>query len=176
MFTLPLCVITCFAFFILAMLALCHIVWFSSFFCIFASLFICSCMHHCVLVCVIKLSSYVQSHAGSIPSLYTRSRVPFGNFAWWYVCRSYSKIMELWTPIQTYICPSRTSFLVFLFTPWYVPFPCLPICVLSLSLLSLLLVCWLCVFLVVACTCLERGHNFQNANQKRPNASKKMQA
>ena len=59
MFTLPLYVITCFASFILAMLALCHLVWLSSFVCIFASLFICSCMR---VVCLFVSSSLVPTY------------------------------------------------------------------------------------------------------------------
>ena len=73
--------LTCLASFMLDMLVLCHLAWLSLFVCIFCILVICSCMCLCVLVYVIKLSSYLQSHVGSHPSLYMRSRVPFGNFS-----------------------------------------------------------------------------------------------
>ena len=59
MFSSPLCVITCLASFVLAMLALCHHFWLSLFFFFFfASLFMSSCLCLYVLVCVIKLGSY----------------------------------------------------------------------------------------------------------------------
>ena len=63
---------------------------------LFAPLLTCSCMCLCVLVCVIKDSSYPQSCAGSHSSLYMRSQVPFRNFAWWYTCRPYSNLVDLW--------------------------------------------------------------------------------
>ena len=63
---------------------------------LFAPLLTCSCMCLCVLVCVIKDSSYPQSCAGSHSSLYMRSQVPFRNFAWWYTCRPYSYLVDLW--------------------------------------------------------------------------------
>ena len=140
MFTLPLYVTTCFAPFIFSLLTLCHLVRLSSFVCIFASLFACSCVRLCVLVCVIKLNSYLQSHAGSHLSLYTRSQVPFKNFAWFCMCRLYSNLMELRTPKSkpTFVLLGHLFLFVCLitslFAPLYAFFPCLPFCVLSLFL------------------------------------------
>ena len=148
--------LTCLASFMLDMLVLCHLAWLSLFVCIFCILVICSCMCLCVLVYVIKLSSYLQSHVGSHPSLYMRSWVPFGNFSWWHV----SSVLQYNRTTNTKSKPTffllRHPFFVFLFDNMFVA----PLCASFVSLLSLLLVYWLCVFFVVACTCLERWCNF----------------
>ena len=116
MFSSPICLITCLASFVLAMLALCHLVWLFFFFvCIVASMFTCSCMCLCVLVYVINPSSYLWFCAGSHPSLYMKSQVPLRSFAWWHTYRLYSNLMELWIPNPNLLCPSRTSHLVCLF-------------------------------------------------------------
>ena len=82
--SLLVCLITCLPFPLcdnmLALLALCHLVWPSLLACIFARLFISSCMCLCMLVHVIKPSSYLWFHASSHPSLYTKSQVPLGIF------------------------------------------------------------------------------------------------
>ena len=83
---------------LMALLALCHLVWSPYFDCIFASLLTCSCMCLWLFVCVIKHHCYFWFHAGSHPSLYTKSRVPFRNCAWWHMCHLYSNIMDLRTP------------------------------------------------------------------------------
>ena len=62
--------------------------------CTFAYMF----MHAslCVLVCVIKLSSYNLMRVHTRP-WYTRPRVPFRNFAWWHMYNPYSNLIEPWT-------------------------------------------------------------------------------
>ena len=129
----PICVIPCFASF---MLALWHLMW--AFLLLFASLHPCLHVHACVFMCLFVSSSIVHTR------FFTR------NFAWWHMCRLYQ--------IQTQNCPLRTPFLFVcsitcLFTLLYTSFPLLSclICFLSaffVSFLSLLLVCWLCVFFV----------------------------
>ena len=90
---------------LLCLLALCCV--FLAFVCIFVYMFmhvsLCSC-------CIIKHCSYPWSRVGSHSSLYTRSRVPFRNLAWWHKCHLCSNIIDLWMHIQTPICPSRTPF------------------------------------------------------------------
>ena len=69
-----------------------------AFVCILASLFTCSCMCLCMFSCATKHSSYLLFHAGLHPSLYTKSRVLFRNFAWWHICCMYFNLMDLWKP------------------------------------------------------------------------------
>ena len=64
MFTLPLCVITCFAFFVLVLRALCHLVWLSLL--CFHPCILCLYAYACVLVCLFMSSSLVYTR------LYTR--------------------------------------------------------------------------------------------------------
>ena len=85
----------CFFLCLLALLALCHLLWCPCFYlhlCSFVYMF----MHVSMRACfVIKHRSYPWSRAGSHLSLYTRSQVLFRNFAWWHRCRLYSNIMDL---------------------------------------------------------------------------------
>ena len=122
-----------------------------AFFSLFSSvhpLFICLCMCPCVLVHVIKLSSYL--------SLYTRSRVPFRNFAWWHICCLYSNMMEtsIWWnyghQIQTYIFFLGHLFLLENMSVWQ--HACLIICLFApLWAIFCLLVFFLLACLLVLC-------------------------
>ena len=62
----PFCVITCFTSFVLAMLALCHLVWVSLL--LFASLHLCLYVNACVFVCfflsssIVSIYDFVQAH------------------------------------------------------------------------------------------------------------------
>ena len=60
MFSSPICLITCLASFVLAMLALCHLVWL--FFFLFASLHLCLLVHACVFVCLSMSSILVPTY------------------------------------------------------------------------------------------------------------------
>ena len=162
------------------MLALGHFVWvlLPLFRSVHLYLLVYACV--CVLICVIKHSSYLWFHMGSHPPLNTRSWVPFRNFAWWHTSICTPILWLYGHQIQTYICPSRTPSLVCLFDNMFVCsfvfFLSLSTCLvcfpsaLFVSLLSLLHVCCLCVFFVCCMYMLE--HNFQNASQKSKNASK----
>ena len=122
-----------------------------------------------------------QSDLSQYPSFVHKILSPFWELCLMaHVCRPYSNIMELWTSIQTHICPSRTLFFVCLFDnmlvcpfvcyPLFVcPFVCyvffvFPLCTVFVTLSFLWFACWLCVSFVVACTRLEQGRNFQEAS------------
>ena len=91
-FSFALYEMTRFTSFVLAMLALWHLVWVSLL--LFASFHLCFHLYACVLVCVIKHNPYLLFCASSHPSLYTKSQVPFRNFFWWYMSHLYSNKME----------------------------------------------------------------------------------
>ena len=70
-----------------------------------------------------------QSNLSQYPSFVHKILSPFWELCLMaHVCRPYSNIMELWTSIQTHICPSRTLFFVCLFDNMLVcPFVCYPL-------------------------------------------------
>ena len=139
----------------LALLTLWHPVWLSLFLYIFSHLPVCSCMYCCVcFVCVIKPGFYNLVWVHTLP-WYTRLRVPFRSFAWWYLCHPYSNPVELWTldpdlhfvlqwhPFCLIIClfaPVWLSLLVCPFTCFLSS--CFVACLLVLCLLSLHVHTW----------------------------------
>ena len=142
--------------------------------CFIASLHICLHVHACVIVyaCLCHQAWFYDLMRVHTHSWYTRSWVPFRNFVWWRMCRSYSNLMELWTL-------NPNLHLSFENTPFIWQHACLPpfgsLCSFVLSHAFLLVVffhvCWFCVSLVVACAhlelgCLKRGRDFLGTSQK----------
>ena len=127
-FSFALYVMTCFTSFVLAMLALCHLVWVSLI--SFASFHLCFHVYACVFVClfvssrIIPIYYFVRAHT----RLCTRNpKSLLGTFldGSCLIC-----IPIRWNhrhEIQTHICPSRTPFFVCLFAPLHAFFICLPI-------------------------------------------------
>ena len=126
MLTLPLCVITCLlcllcaiSFGILCFLASLHL------------LSICSCMHLCVLVYVIKLSSYLTISCGFTLVFVHEILSPFQELCLKaHVCRSYSNILELWTLNPNLHLSLQDS--LFRLITCMIFFPCFSLCGLPL--------------------------------------------
>lgn len=162
MIRFPLCVITCLASFVLAMLTLRHLAWVSLLLLAFLHLFLC--VHDCIFVYLFMSSSlvptydFMQVHA----RLCTRNPESLLG-AWWHKCRTYSNIMELLTSNPTHIIPSRTPFLVCLLACLFPLLLACLVCWLSASLLLCYLFCLSAGFmfsLFVCHTCMECGHGF----------------
>ena len=133
MLAFPLCVITC------LLCLLCATLF--GFLCFLASLnplFIYSCMHLCVLVCVIKFSSYLMISCGFTHVFLHEVSNPFQELLLMsHVCHLYSNTMELWTPNPIpHLSFQDTLFCMItcLFAPLYAFFPCLPLYALPLFL------------------------------------------
>ena len=171
--SLCMCLITCLPFpsmwrhALLHLSLLCAILF--GFLCLFASLHPCLLVHACVFVCLFVSSSLIPTYNLMRAHTCLCTRDPESFWELWLMSHVLSILQSNGTTdtkIQTYICPPRTSFLVCLFDNMLVySFVCFLslfalLCAFFISLLSLLLICWFCVFLVVACTRLDRGRNF----------------
>ena len=114
MFTLPLCVITCFASFVLVPCALCHLIWLS--FLCFHPCILCLYANACVLVCLFMSSSlvhtclYTRDPESLLGTLLDGTHVVCTPIWWKLQYDGNFNMMELWTPNPNLYFLSRTPF------------------------------------------------------------------